>query len=271
MARRWNIDEEQKYRTELIQLYVQANKTIDEVGEILNISPKTVFDRLKRLGIESCREKKESIYNKRRDLALPECRSKNLSELFGVLLGDGHITHFQLCVTLGSKELEYAHHVSYLIETVFGKKPGLCTRKTGHRDVYLGSTMITGWLLEQGLVHNKVAAQVDVPLWIFRHKTFMNAFLRGFFDTDGSIYRLRYGMQISLTNKSIPLLHSLQQMLIELGYSPSGLSAFRVYLTKKQDVDRFFREVQPANSKHRQRYEIFKNCVGTEVVKRDAL
>ena len=263
MARRWTQSEEQEHRTELTALYVSKNKTIDEVGLILHIAPQTVFSRLCRLGIRTCREKKKFVNNQRKDITLPKVRSPALAELLGVLLGDGHISHFQVVVTLGSKELAYANHVCTLIKSVFGKNPKISLRNTGYRDVYLGSTAITSWLRREGLVHNKVEAQVDAPQWIFETRGYMIAFLRGFFDTDGSVYKLKYGMQISLTNKSLPLLYSLQKMLRALGYSASAVSAYRVYLTKKSDLHRFFREIKPMNAKHRLRFAEFSKCAGT--------
>ncbi|CAN5734064.1 hypothetical protein BH11PAT2_BH11PAT2_09860 [soil metagenome] len=145
------------------------------------------------------------------------------------------------------------------MERLFCVKATIGIRNNGYRDVYIGSVMLTDWLRKEGLVSNKVASQVDAPQWIFESSDFKTAFLRGFFDTDGSIYRLRFGKQISLTNKSLPLLYSLQRMLIELGYKASAVSSDRVYLTKKSDINRFFDEVRPANTKHLRRFEIFSD------------
>ena len=271
MARRWTTEEEQKYKNELVLLYIEANKTIDEVGTLLKIAPQTVFDRLERLGIPTCRDKKEFVNNQRKDIVLPADRSVDLAELFGVLLGDGHVDHFQVFVNLGNKELEYARHVCKLMHSLFDKQPKIATRATGHRDVYLSSTAVTSWLLREGLVRNKVSAQVDVPSWVHEEKRFTDAFLRGFFDTDGSVYKLRYGIQISFSNKSMPLLLSLQKMLRTLGYSPSAISGYNLYLTKRLDVQRFFAEIKPANSKHIRRYHEIMRRVGTQAVNEDAL
>jgi intein/homing endonuclease len=126
-------------------------------------------------------------------------------------------------------------------------------------------------LKKKGLVGDKVREQVGVPKWIFENQQYITAFLRGFFDTDGSVYRLRHGIQVSFSNKSIPLLFSLQSMLRTLGYSPSAVSAFRVYLTRVSDVRRFFREVKPSNAKHQRRFREFIKRVGTQAVNGDAL
>ncbi|MEI6843162.1 MAG: LAGLIDADG family homing endonuclease [bacterium] len=257
MARRWTKEEENKCRRELIHLYVQKNKALKEVADILGIAEQTVFSRMKRLNIKTQPSLKENYLNKRGDVKIPKKYSKELAELFGVMLGDGHISHFQVIVNLGTKEASYAHYVCVLIKKIFKVNAKISVRNTGYRDVYVGSTVITSWLLSENLANNKVKSQVDVPKWIFEKPEFMRRFLRGFFDTDGSVYRLRFGIQISLTNYSKPLLLSLQRMLFKLGYSPSAVSADKVYLTKISDIKRFFKEISPKNLKHQERYKKF--------------
>lgn len=256
MARRWTKDEEDTYRKELHSLYVTQNKSIGDIGKELNIPYQTVFDRMRRLGIETTPEKKLKYQNRRDDVRLPK-QSVRLAEFLGIMLGDGHVSHFQAIVTLGTKELEYVQYVQALMEELFKVKATISVKKSGYRDVYIGSTLITKWLKDQGLVQNKVAAQVGVPAWIMTDTKYMRAFARGFFDTDGSVYNLRFGVQISLTNKSAPLLLALQDMLRKLGYTVSEASAYRVYITKREDVKRFFKDVAPANLKHRRRFDNF--------------
>ena len=86
----------------------------------------------------------------------------------------------------------------------------------------------------------------------------MKAFLRGFFDTDGSVYKLKFGIQLSFTNKSMPLLTALQKALFELQYKPSEISSWKIYLTRKEDIKRFFSEIKPQNKKHLDRFKSFK-------------
>lgn len=256
MARRWTIEEENKYREELWQLYSDQNMSIREAGVVLGIAEATVYDRLVRLGIPIMREAKARYNNRRsRDaIMIPEHRSAKLAEFFGIMLGDGHISHFQTIVTLGTKELEYVEYIANLMKELFGVQGRICRRANGYRDVYIGSVELTAWLKREGLVQNKVASQVDAPPWLFERCEYMQSFLRGFFDTDGSVYRLRFGRQIELTNLSVPLLYALHRMLTKLGYTPSKVSSCCVYLTRKGDVDRFFKEIQPANTKHLRRF-----------------
>ncbi len=258
MARRWNKKEENLYRSELKNLYIKENKTLSEIALKLGISESTVFQRLKRLEIKTQPHLKENYIRKPKDIHIPKKYSSDMAEFFGIMFGDGHVSHFQVQVSLGTKEILYAQYIQSLIAKIFKATPKICTRSTGYHDVYLGSTQVTSWLFKQGLVSNKVKAQVDIPAWIFTKPIFMESFLRGFFDTDGSVYKLRFGIQISLTNHSFPILISLHKMLSELGYSPSAVSTQRIYLTKVRDLERFFKEIKPKNPKHVRRYEEFE-------------
>lgn len=264
MAEKWTKQEKEKHAKELKRLYIRENKTIGEIALLLCIAPQTVFKRLRMCGIETIPEQKKNYRNIRTDLRIPKHLSKELAEFIGIMLGDGKLSHFQALVTLGNKELYYASYVCDLMEQLFSVRPKISTRATGYHDVYIGSVLLTGWLMSQGLVTNKVKYQVNVPRWIFSKKEYMQMCIRGFFDTDGSVYKLRHGVQISFTNYSLPLLESLQSMLFSLEYSPSRISSHKVYLTRKNDIERFFREIQPHNNKHCVRYK--KICVGTQVV-----
>lgn len=113
-----------------------------------------------------------------------------------------------------------------------------------------------------GLVSNKTKKQVDVPRWIFKKPQYMKACLRGFFDTDGSVYKLKFGNQISLCNTSKPLLRSLQGMLLTLKYKPSSVSGKNLYLTRREDLNRFYLEIGSNNSP--------KNRRLTEIVRKNA-
>lgn len=255
MARRWSVQEEDAHRSQLWKLYVEENRTISQIAEMLDMTAGGVYDRLKRLNIGTLRSQKTHFNNQRSDIRLPTEKSVRIAELLGILLGDGHVSHFQVMVTLGTKEQRYAAYVQAVIKDIFGGHPRITISSRGDRTVYLGSTAATRWLISQGLVRNKVASQVDIPAWIFEAKEYKQAFIRGFFDTDGSVYALRWGVQLSFTNRSLPLLHSLQRIAGELGYRPSAVCGFVFYITHRDQVERFFLEVKPANQKHCRRFD----------------
>lgn len=256
VAKKWNKKERKIYKDLLYKLYIKDNKTIKEIGLLLGVSEKTIFKRLKILNIKTIRSKKLNYCNKRHDIKIPKY-SIDLAEFFGIMLGDGKLSPTQILVTLGNKEKDYVFYVQNKFKSIFGAYAKISIRKTGYRDVYLGSVEISRWLKKEGLVYNKVKSQVDVPNWIFTKKSYCRAFVRGFFDTDGSVYKLKYGNQISLTNNSLPLLKSLQKMLFKLQYKPSSISSCKIYMTKKEDISRFFREIKPQNAKHLKRFNVF--------------
>ncbi len=270
MARRWTQLEETLYRAELHQLYTLDNKTIKEAGAALGLADQTIFKRLKRLGIPTVPHLKQNYLRRKKNVFIP-AYSEQLAEFFGIMLGDGHLSHFQVVVTLGTKELEYVEYVSRLMQKLFNTTASICVRADGYRDVYIGSVILTDWLKKEGLVSHKVAAQVGVPAWIFKRKEFMKSFVRGFFDTDGSVYKLKFGIQISFSNKSLPLLRGIQSMLFELKYKPSVVCGKSLYLTKRNEVQRFFEEIRPANVKHVRRFEGIWKSVVIEVFKRAPL
>ena len=257
MPARWTSVEEQSRFSELKCLYVRENLTIGQIAQRLGIASQTVFQRMRRLGIPSTPERKATYAARRRlDIRLPK-RSGALAEFFGIMLGDGHLAPYQIVVTLGTKEPAYADHVVRLLHSLFGVRPRIAIRKNNSRDVYLGSLTIVEWSQAEGLVHDKVRSQISAPRWLFAKREFLRSFLRGFFDTDGSVYRLRFGIQLSFTNKSLPMLHSVRRALIKLGYRPSRISVWRTYLTKRDEVIRFFKEIRPANQKHQERFAAF--------------
>ena len=257
MVKRWTTYEEVSKREELNKLYVEMNLSIGIISKKLKLGKSTVYDRLVRLKIKTIREKKIKFNNRRTDIRIPLHYSHDLSELIGILLGDGHLTPTQLTVTLGNKEQKYVNHVANLIKKVFEANPKIVKTTKGYFVVYLGSTVIVKWLLAMGLTFNKVKSQVGVPQWIFSRNDYAKGFLRGFFDTDGSVYKLKYGLQISLTNRSIPLLKYAQRGLNKLGFSPSEISKFHVYLTRREDIIKFFESIVPANHKHQVRFKGF--------------
>ncbi|MEK7644996.1 MAG: LAGLIDADG family homing endonuclease [Patescibacteria group bacterium] len=280
MARAWTTEEEHKYRQELSVLYERGNLSIGQIARRLGIAQQTVFKRIRRLGLVPHPERKSKYRNTRNDIRIPDEYSDDLAEFIGIMLGDGHLSHFQVVVTLGTKEIPYTRYVRRLITKIFKAKASISIRADGYRDVYLGSTVVTKWLRTHGLVSNKVLGQVAPPEWIFTKPSFKAAFVRGMFDTDGSVYRLRFGAQVSFSNRSMPLLRSLQLALRQLQYTPSEISGYQLYLTKNSDLRRFFTEIRPRNQKHVRRFKLFMKELkvakrtkraGTQAVNEDRL
>lgn len=254
MPQRWSHKLELAKYKELYKLYIVKNKSIGEIAPLLSIAESTVYDRLLRLNIQPCRSKKPGFNHARKDISIPSTYSEILAEFLGIMLGDGCLNRTQVTVTLGTKELEYVKYVAKLITKLFKAKAKICRLSNKYYVVYLGSVKALRWLISQGLVHNKVKSQVGIPEWIFTKNKYSKCFLKGFFDTDGSVYKLKFGVQLAFINRSHPLLEGIRKCLLLTGYHPSKISLYRVYITRKSEVKRFFREIGPANPKHTKRF-----------------
>jgi len=257
MARKWTEAEENLHRDELTKLYVEKNLSMREIAHNLGIPENTVYDRMVRLGIRSLRHQKSGYNNVRRDITVP-CYSPQLAEFIGILLGDGHISSTQVTVTLGTKERSYAKYVAQLMTELFTAKAKIAVSPKGYSVVYIGSAKLVRWLRDMGLRSNKVRDQVDIPAWIFERKEYIVSTIRGLIDTDGSVYKLRFGTQISFTNYSVPLLGSFRRALVEIGLQPSKISGKNVYITRRADLTRYAKIVGFSNKKHEER---FYGCV----------
>jgi len=81
------------------------------------------------------------------------------------------------------------------------------------------------------------------------------AFIRGVFDTDGSVYR-KYGpyAQVQFKTVSEDLMTFIREELTVLGFHPTRLrpddAKYRFLLCRQGEVDAFFKVVNPGNSKH---------------------
>jgi len=260
MARRWTIKEEDEKREEIAELYVKQNKTIAEIGKILIISEKTVFKRMKRLNIPSIPERKLHYLNKKRgELIFPDL-SEELAEFFGIMLGDGHLSQGQIWIFINNNtDRGYRYYVRNLLKSLFGVEAGCSYRKKEDmKNLFLSSVDLVEYLKERGLyATNKVKAQVGTPSWIFTKDSYKKSFLKGFFDTDGSIYQLRFGVQMAFCNRSLPLLQSARRILLDLGYFPSKISAYNLYLTRKSNLYQYAAEIGFGNPKHFRRAKKF--------------
>ena len=124
--------------------------------------------------------------------------SEKMAEMFGIILGDGHVRYKQIkgktqasfTITLNFVDsYEYVLYVKKMITDLFGKcgerKRNGC--KSGDLVVY-GKNVVE-FLIKNGIFPgNKVKNQVDVPSWIKENNAYRISCLRGLFDTDGSFF-----------------------------------------------------------------------------------
>lgn len=262
MPKKWTAKEAKYYKKELLDLYVKKNLTIGQIGKELGISEKTVFKRLRRFNLKTLKHLKPGFTNAR--ILNNTKETKELAEFVGIMLGDGHISEGQVKITLGNKEQDFVNYIISLFKKLFDCELKTFKTNKGYTVLYIGFIKLVRYLRNMGLRNNKVREQVGVPKWILGKEEYKTNFLRGFFDTDGSVYKLRHGWQISYCNRSFSLLNGTRDILLSLDYHPSAISGYNIYLTRRTDLNRFVNQIGSNNLKKK---IIFQKIINGQVQK----
>lgn len=192
-------------------------------------------------------------------------KNESLSELIGIILGDGGINKRQVTITLNKEDdKDYSRFVANLIEKVLKIKPSVYERKDAFViNIVVSSTNLVDFLISMGIkTGNKVKNQVDVPLWIKKDTGFKKCCLRGLMDTDGCIFNECHRInkktycypRLSFVNHSKPLLLFAMETTKELGFSPKIRNNRSVNLEKREDIEKYFSTVGTSNKKHLDRF-----------------
>lgn len=201
-------------------------------------------------------------------------KSKELAEFIGILLGDGHIAKYQVTITLSSKEKQYIQFVQMMIKNLFGVIPMILEHKTSKAvTIIVSRKLLVDFCERVGFQRgNKIAHQVDIPKWIKENKTFSQACLRGLIDTDGCFFvhkymsfRKKYSyLKIAFTSASAPLLESVGNILINLGFNVR-MSAERknsngrdIRIEDLKSMAKYVIEIGSHNQKHLDKIEKWK-------------
>lgn len=192
-------------------------------------------------------------------IAKPE-ESADLAEFFGIMLGDGGLTHFQCSIYLNSEtDREFADYVSSLINKLFQITPKIYIHKTDKvLKVSVSGVNLIEYLSLKGLrVGNKVHLQVGVPNWIWVKVEYIKACIRGLVDTDGCFTLHKYRVngkeycypKICFSNRSESLLEFVYQRLKRFGFNPKRTYKYSVWLHNQNEVRRYLKEIGTNNFK----------------------
>lgn len=217
-------------------------------------------------------KKSNTGFNTLKKIRLPRY-SERLAELFGILAGDGHVGKYQVSMTTNAEtDIDHAKFVQKLFIALFKTDAHISRRKSAKAVVVVLSSKIASEFFEkQGLTRgNKVAAQLEVPEWIRKNKKFSTAFVRGLFDTDGSVYvdthvirgRLYRNIGLAFTNRSIPLLSFFKNVLETLEFHPTQKTKCVVFLRREAEVYKYFDIVGSSNSKHLDKLQAYQREKG---------
>jgi DNA-binding transcriptional regulator WhiA len=201
-------------------------------------------------------------------------KDSNLAEFIGVLLGDGSIaeyhsnvngktkTQYRVKITGDAQEdLPYfKEYLIPLITNIFNKEP-LLRFKTNERTVELllfGAEIFQS-LLDLGIVQAPKKGRCVVPTFITEQKL-QKHFLRGFFDTDGSVVfdkqhtDKHYYPRLEMKIDDSPMRKQIITILKSLNFNPRICQQkgeiWRVQLNGKAQFKRWSEEITFNNYKH---------------------
>lgn len=196
-------------------------------------------------------------YLRRKVINIP-LPSEKLAEFMGILYGDGGLTRYQVKITFNKIDRAYSEFVTRIIKKLFSISASVNYRKienTGN---------VVELLKQHGIKEGDKTKWDKAPNWVWQNKLYQAAHLRGLMDTDGCVYHHKYKVngksysfvKIAFTSYSASLRKTIFHMLKNLNFSPK-LYGNRVYLYKRAEVDRYFKEICTNNPRYLERYKRF--------------
>lgn len=119
----------------------------------------------------------------------PLKRSKELAELIGVILGDGHVGVMprteSLRIVANADNTGFILRYSKFVTDIFGKKPHVAKHKSANAvNITIYEKNISRRLGVPAGARGKT--KLPIPPWIQKSQTFRLAYLRGLYEAEGS-------------------------------------------------------------------------------------
>jgi hypothetical protein len=167
-------------------------------------------------------------------------KNADLAELLGAILGDGYVGKHPrtecLRIVSNSKNSGFTTRYTTLVERVFGKRPSVKKRKNSSAtDIVIYERHIAKRL---GLkVGEKTHRPFTLPMWIRKKRKYRIAFLRGLYETDGSLsyHEATYTHKFAFSNVNQSLLDIVYILVSELGFHPHRTKT-SVQVSRKDEV-----------------------------------
>ena len=215
------------------------------------------------------------------DLNIPTETSLELVELIGIFAGDGYISpyvkgrDYRLSVFLNLiDELPYLQYINDLIFSVFNLRFLTIVRESMHTAILKkDSKGLVSFFYSLG--YSKNNSIISVPEWIWNNKNYTLSFLKGIFDTDGTLsLKKKHGKNLfypvaNIGLKDISLVNEISKRILDQQI-PHSLY-MDIYLDKRtneiytkkviqisgyQNVEKWMNLVKPSNTKHIERWQL---------------
>jgi len=222
-----------------------------------------------------------------------------LSELIGIILGDGNIRKYSFRIDLNKiDEFDYVNYVSNLIYQVLGKYPKSRDRRGIDKNhegkgirLIINSKDIIDLFLKIGLkIGHKIRNNATVPSWFLRNKILIPFILRGLFDTDGNIdiHKKWRSLTLRFVSGSQILIKNFKSMCEIINIKTSNIrktkikskkynkfyDAWVVSIGSKEAVSKFIDTLKPRKFLYRKKLIamilfILRNSKRTEIINKE--
>ncbi|HLD87683.1 MAG TPA: LAGLIDADG family homing endonuclease [Candidatus Nanoarchaeia archaeon] len=255
--------------------------TWEEIASLLGISramvfvylkgtskiPRGNFLRLCGIAGKNPAVKFVEIFNKEQDIRQIGEMTEEMAEFIGILAGDGSLSlsHHEVAVSghLKLDEEFMIGRVARLLSRLFGVRVKIKRHlKNNNIRCVVNSKRLSNFLASRfGLPKGKKLGKLHIPQEIAESPKYLSSYLRGLFDTDGSIYmRRKRSLVLSIISKDALYLQEVKKGMEDLGFHPS-VSGKNLYLYRQHEIDRFFLRIKPQNRKHLQRFRRLKGSI----------
>jgi intein/homing endonuclease len=206
----------------------------------------------------------------------------HLAELSGVILGDGSLhnscNRITIVGSLDDKQYFESRIIPLFNKNFIDVNPIL--RKNKHKNSYslsVENKLTFNTFIKQIGMARGAKNNVEIPKFIFKNKSFIIAFLRGLFDTDGCLKfskqtkNINYYPRIQLGFKESPFAHQIEKLLIALdfkfskwlsdnnrGYYKSSAKMVYYHVSGKENLIKWMKIIKPTNQVQSTKYLFWK-------------
>lgn len=220
-----------KNYTELDDQFLKENYgkiLVINISKKLNRTPSSIRARANVLELKSFIPNSKETHSKIGDINTKQIKksaflpSKELAYLIGILNGDGSLNIKKgknYCYKLSVKDKDFAINFKNTIkkwcslECCFYKRKDTYHKQGFYYEVMLNSKKVIPILSKFYISKNKKRALKEIKYFINLKKEYKIEFLKGFFDSEGSIYKNK---RILFFNKNKNLLNFCSELLEEL-------------------------------------------------------
>ena len=189
---------------------------------------------------------------------------EKVAEICGIHAGDGWLSSRDNEVGYATSihEEQYFDYVYSLYSEVLGMEGSRVTKEPNVKKLRLNSKRVANIFMSFGFPKGPKTYTVSTPDFVLSNKKYMERFLRGIVDTDGSVHWRRSGnthyLTIAWNTSSEVFASQIRDMLKNLGFKPTFYQfvntkannmAWHIMLQNMSDTSRFIKEIGFRNNK----------------------